>query len=527
MDGVALTANKSANVPHGFNKKVAVVNLFLTMFLFAMDATSVSTALPAISDEFSSRSELAPWIISAFLATSTATAPLYGKLADVVGRRRTFMAAQMLFVIGQAGSALSPSMILLIFARAVQGLGAGGIMSLANIIMADFVTPRARGKFAAAFGGDYAFGALLGPVLGGIVSDRVSWRLVFAIPVPLGVIALLLTGFFYRGLEPEVVHQEKLNWHTLDVIGASLCLLSVACMLTAVTIAGDQYEWEDVRVIMLVFGFAFFATMFVINEWKWTRNPILPLVIFRNRTLAVASIISCAVGAGMYCATTFSPAFFVFAQGTNSTEAGIRVLPVLVSFVLTSVVAGLVASKTGNYVWFPRVGTLCGLMGAVMLAQVGSTTHYGYIAPAFVLVGAGLGFNIHILVIAVQNACEDAEFVSPSTVALTFFRSLSGALAIAFFAAIMDSQAETGTSFTGGSSSAVKKIEDMDEAERAQLRESIADGIAEAWYLIVAVMAIALIASAFLPKIRLRKTAGSFHTTTEGSQRDIRVNIHA
>ena len=405
---------------------VIMSGLMLGMFLAALDQTIVTTALTRISEDFH-RLNLNNWVVTSYLLTSTGTTPLYGKISDLFGRKAIFEFAIVLFLAGSALSGLSGSMVQLILFRGVQGLGAGGLFSLALSIVGDVIPPRDRGRYQGYFGGVFGIASVVGPLAGGFLVDEASWRWVFYVNLPIGVVALFVIN---RVLKAD--HRRRAT--RIDWGGALLSVGGVALLLIAVQSAGQvahlttTAKWAGPLGIVLVAAFIW---------WEGrAAEPIVPLRLFRNNAFSVASVLGLVTGAVMFGAIIFLPLYLQTVRNISPTLSGLRLLPLLVGLLFTSIASGLLISKRGRYKIFVVVGTAVMAVGMFLMSLIQVDTGALVLAAMMFVVGAGLGLFMQTLIIAVQNAISMQD-MGVGTSAITFFRTLGGAIGAAVLGALL------------------------------------------------------------------------------------------
>ena len=481
--------------------------LMLAMLLAALDQTIVGTALPTIVGDLGGLNHLS-WVVTAYLLTSTTGALLYGKLSDLYGRKRIFQVAIVIFLIGSALAGLSQNMTQLIVFRALQGVGAGGLMVLAMTVIGDIVSPRDRGRYQGYFGAVFGFATVAGPLLGGFLVDNLSWRWVFYINLPIGILALFVIAVVLK--ESGIRRQ-----HRIDYLGSALMVVGVSALLVVSVWGGQQYAWRSKPIIGLsILGVAF-VVAFLLRE-HYAAEPILPLRLFRNRVFSVANAMGFIVGLVMFGAIIYIPVYLQLARGASPTISGLQLLPLVFGLFAASIGGGQIITRIGRYKIFPIVGTALMAVGLIMLSGLHSHTSLWMLWTDMIVLGVGIGACLQVLILAVQNAVG-YEDLGTATAASTFMRSMGGTFGTAIFGAVLTSRlafwlvrllpgGATGATTGGNVTSSPAVVKALPPPIRDAIVEAFVRSLHTVFLVGVPIVLVAFVLSFFLPEVPLRRT---------------------
>ena len=496
---------------HGYltHRQILVVmgGLITGMFLAALDQSIVATALPQITSELGGLEHLS-WVVTAYLLTSTSSTPLWGKISDLYGRRPMFQIAILVFLAGSVLAGLSQSMEQLIGARALQGIGGGGLMALAMATIGDVVPPRERPRYQGYIAATFGTSSVLGPVLGGFFAEGPGWEWIFFINIPIGLIALVVTS---SALKMQHVRRE----HSIDYLGAAVIVASVSSLLLYTAWAGPEKGWGSGIGLALLIGGLVLVGVFVLVELRAT-EPIIPMRLFRNSIFSVANSFGFLIGAAMFGVMVFIPVYLQVVKGMSPTASGLGMVPMLAGLFLTSIGGGRVMARTGRYKWYPTIGASLVIVAIVLLSTLETSTPYWFAGLSLFVMGAGLGFTMQVLVIAVQNSVARTE-IGVATSSVQFFRQMGGSFGAALFGAVLTSRlgvhlAEAAASAPRASvpaegldavSDDVDAIQSLPQAAQALVTGAYSEAMSEMFLVALPIVAVALVVGVFLKELPL------------------------
>jgi len=499
------------------HREVLIVfsGLMLGMLLAALDQTVVATALPTIVGQLGGLDHLA-WVVTAYLLTSTASTPLYGKIGDLYGRKRTFQSAIIIFLAGSLLSGAAQNMWQLIGSRAIQGLGAGGLMSLAMAIIGDLVPPRDRGRYQGYNGAVFAFASVAGPLLGGFFVDHLTWRWVFFINLPIGTAALVMSSLVLRETERRLERK-------VDYVGSALLIAGVTTLLLITTWGGSQYAWTSPVILMMSVLVVSLLGLFVWWEGRQA-EPILPPRLFRSNVISLCNISNVFLGVALFGAIVYLPLFLQLVTGASATSSGLLTMPLTIGLIGMSIVCGRVISSTGRYKAFPIVGLAISVVGMFLLSTLTSSSNQLAATLYMVILGVGMGMVMPVLITAIQNAVSLSD-LGTATASSQFFRSMGSALGVAVFGSILNNRlayylpkflplgavgASTGSVLQGSPAQIL--------ALPAPVRHAIVEAFSHSLHVVflsaIPVLLAGLLAMLFLEEVPLRKSL-EYHATAE------------
>ncbi|NVI89572.1 MFS transporter [Actinomadura sp. BRA 177] len=507
MTTVEGAARDERAMPKGRDLYVILGALMLAMLLAALDQTIVSTALPTIVSDLGGLNHLS-WVVTAYLLAATSSTPLWGKLGDQYGRKRLFQASIVIFLIGSALCGLSQDMFELIVFRALQGLGGGGLMVLVVAIVGDVVPPRERGRYQGLFGAVFGVSSVCGPLLGGWFVDNLSWRWVFYINLPIGVLAL----FVIAAVLPKTGERER---HRIDYLGTLLIVGWAVGLVLMTTWGGTRYDWTSGPILGLLAGSIVLIVLWVLVERR-AAEPIMPPKLLVNRVFALGAAISFAVGFAMFGALTFLPIFLQIVHGVSPTLSGVYLLPMMLGMLASSIGSGQLITHFGRYKIYPVIGTPLIAIAMWLCSRLDENSSTLSMSLRFALLGFGLGLVMQVLVIAVQNAVS-YEDLGSATSGVTFFRQIGGSFGVAVFGSIFSNQLASNIGRLapvlppGFDPSAVQGNPQLLDRFPAEVKQRVlhayAQSIDSVFLWAVPVAAIAFVLTWFLRELPLRATS--------------------
>jgi EmrB/QacA subfamily drug resistance transporter len=404
--------------------------LLLGTLLSGLDQMAVSTALPTIVGDLGGASHLT-WLVTAYLLASTVSTPLWGKLGDLYGRKVFFQLALVLFLVGSVLSGACRSMVELILARGVQGLGGGGLLVGAQAVIGDVVAPRERARYQGLFSAVFAVTSLVGPLVGGLVTQAAGWRWVFYLNLPIGVVALAAAAVALPTALPTGLTRTQ---RVIDYRGAVVLAAAASCLLLCAGLGGTEYPWPSAPIVGLAVAGVLLSGVWAVIERRAV-DPVLPLALFGNRVFAAGAVISVVTGFVMFGVTVFMPVFLQVVRGVSPAASGVGVLPLMVGLLVTSLGSGVLISRTGRYRVIPVTGAGATTVALLLMSLVGPGTPAVLVDVCLAVLGAGLGCVLQVLVVAVQAAVPHDQ-LGAATGGITFFRSIGGAFGTAVFGAV-------------------------------------------------------------------------------------------
>lgn len=485
--------------------------MLIATFLSSLDGTAVSTALPTIAGELGGIDQL-PWVLTAYLLGSVAATPLYGKLSDLYGRRLLTEFALTVFIITSVMAAASQTMWQLIVSRGLQGIGGGGLMAMGFIVIGDIFSPRERGKYMAYYTMNFSLAALLGPIVGGVFVDLASWRWIFIINVPLGLVA-------FAAIHRNLTFQLPPRKHQLDFVGAALLVTAVTALILGLAFGGDTFAWGSWQTVGLLALAGMAAVGFV--RWEFgAPEPLLPMRLFRNptfRILMTGNLVYGAAGMGMM---SFMPLFFQVSLGEEATTAGLILATSAVSVSIGSYVSGRVTTGSGRYRWVIQTAPVLTLISVVAFTFLDVTSSAFSAIPWLAIIGLSMGMAFPTMTTAVQNSLALPD-LGAGTAAVNFFRALGQTLGVAIFGALLTSRINSELSDVSDTVDVDELLSTPDDiaALEPELRSAVESAVAVAtnaiFWSAIPVIVVFVVASRFLPELELRTTTALADQSTD------------
>src|SRR6266576_1925415 len=481
-------------------------SLLLVLLLASLDQTIVSTALPTIVGDLGGVSDLS-WVVTAYLLSSTVAGPVYGKLGDQYGRKIVLQSAIVIFLVGSALCGLSQNMTELILFRGLQGLGAGGLIVVTIAVVGDIFPPRERGRYQGYFGGVFGISTVWGPLLGGFFVDNLSWRWIFYVNLPIGLIALAVIATVFQPRTDHVTH-------TIDYLGAALLAGGLSAIVLYTSLGGTTYSWSSPWMLALIVGGIVLLAAFILAEGR-AADTMLPLELFHSRVFSVTSAVGFIVGLALFGAVTYLPLYLQDVKGHSPTTSGLLILPLMVGLLITSIGSGQLISRFGRYKPFPVAGTAIMAVGLALLSRLQVDTSTMVTGAYMLVLGLGLGLVIQVLVLAAQNSV-DYKYLGVASSGSTLFRQIGGSIGVSVFGAIFANQLAgnlVGKLPPGARvpSSAANPavVKQLPAVLRDPFRIAITDALTTVFLVAAGIAVLAFLLSWLLPEVPLKTTAGA------------------
>jgi EmrB/QacA subfamily drug resistance transporter len=503
-----MSAQAEASAQVGQNQRVRLIfgALLLVLLLASLDQTIVSTALPTIVGDLGGVSDLS-WVVTAYLLSSTVAGPVYGKLGDQYGRKMVLQAAIVIFLIGSALCGISQNLTELIVFRGIQGLGGGGLIVTTIAVVGDIFPPRQRGRYQGYFGGVFGVSTVLGPLLGGFIVDNLSWRWIFYVNLPIGLLALAVIGTAFR---PRVDHVK----HTIDYLGSSLLAGGLTAIVLYTSLGGTRYSWTSPWMLALIVGGGALLVAFVFAERR-AAEPILPLELFSNRVFTVTSAVGFIVGLALFGAITYLPLYLQDVKGHTPTISGLLLLPLMIGLLIASVGSGQLITRFGRYKPFPIAGTAIMVVGLLLLSRLHVDTPPAVAGAYMLVLGLGLGNVIQVLVLAAQNSV-DYKYLGVASSGSTLFRQIGGSIGVSVFGAIFANQLTNDLmgklppgAHVPASAANPAVVRQLPAVLRDPFRVAITDALTTVFLVAAGIAFAGFVLTWLLPEVPLKTTAGA------------------
>ena len=506
----------------------ALSGLLLGMFVAILASTVVSTSLPKIIGDLGGGESSYTWVVTSTLLATTVSTPVWGKLADLFNRKLLIQLSLVIFVLGSALAGFSQNPGTLIAFRVLQGLGAGGLTALSQIILADIISPRERGKYSGYFGAVMAVGTVGGPLIGGLLTDTLGWRWNFFVGVPFAVIAIILLQVTLK-----LSNQQK-RAVSIDYLGIATIGGGVSLLLIWITLAGKNFDWVSPTSFLMVIGAAVLLAASVFIELR-AKEPILPMTLFRNRTFTMAVIGSIAVGIAMFGATVYLAQYMQLARGATPTQSGLLTIPMIAGLLISSTVGGQLVTRTGKWKPIMITGSIALVVGLALMGTIRYDTPYVLVALFMVVMGAGVGLVMQNLVLVVQNTTEPRN-IGAASAGVAFFRSLGGAVGVSVLGTVLGTRvsdliadkqdaltkAITALGAKGAavakelSSGSIPAVSKLPSGVRQIIESAYGQGVADVFLIAAPIAILLVLAIAFMPNTPLTTKTVTERSTDDG-----------
>ncbi|SJM61092.1 DHA2 family efflux MFS transporter permease subunit [Gulosibacter sp. 10] len=503
-------APRTESILTGRAKGLALTGLFMSMAVSMLAMSVVGTSMPIIIADIGGTQAAFTWVMTATMLASAITTPIWGKLADLTNKKVLLQLALVVFVLGSMAAGLATDPTWLIASRVLQGIGAGGLGALGQIVMAEIISPRERGKYMGIMGAIMAVSTVGGPLLGGWITDSLGWRWNFYVAVPIAIVAII---FLQRTLHLQTEKRKV----TIDYWGAVLISAGFSSLLIWVTLGGNEFDWVSWETLLMVGGGVIALIIAVLVELR-AEEPLLPMHLFKNRTFTMSVIASLAVGLAMFGTSVFLGQYMQLARGKSPTESGLLTIPMMAGVLLASTLVGQLISRTGKWKRYMVAGSFILFAGLLMMGQLRYDTSFWYVGVSMFILGAGVGMCMQNLVLVVQNTVSPNE-IGVSSSAVTFFRTIGGTAGMSAMGAMLSQQivsfitdgldrlAKTDPAAMAGAEAlqggAIPKLADLTEPIRLVVEEAYGHGIGDVFLAASPVAIIAIIAIACIPNIPL------------------------